>query len=198
MNIFSLIIIIAGFLAVGTYRSSMMRAEREFDNIEVYNTLFFTIWSFICGVIIPLIVLFNEVKWYLAILYFVLGVIFIVNVIPNIIIDSQRKNNGLVPLTLNIATTLLFLYYIFSSGYSNGENCATIEYYNPDTNKHSTYTLKVYVEDNRVTDIYWNNGGVLNESHYKEYAYIEDGITFFEDDRGREFIVCLKDKEWCD
>ncbi|UMB52621.1 hypothetical protein MKD41_09755 [Lutibacter sp. A64] len=198
MNIFSLVIIIVGFLAVGTYRSSMVRAEREFDNIEAYNTLFFTIWSFICGVLIPLIVLFNEVKWYLAILYFVLGVIFIVNVIPNIIINLQRKNSGLIPLALNITTTLLFLYYIFSSGYSNGENCATVEYYNPDTEKHSTYTLKVNVKDNRVTDIYWDNGGKLNEKHYKEYAYLDDGIASFIDDRGREFIVYLKDMEWCE
>lgn len=99
---------------------------------------------------------------------------------------------------------IIFLFeyrnsFIFNNPLSlNGENCATIEYYNPDTDKHSTYTLKVNVEENRVTDIYWENGGVLNEKHFKDYAFLEDGITSFKDDRGREFIIYLTDKDWCD
>lgn len=71
-----------------------------------------------------------------------------------------------------------------------GIHYAEVDYYNPKTGKHSEYTLKVLVEDEELTKIYWENGGWLDESHFKA-PNISDGTATFTDDRGRKFEVEL-------
>lgn len=93
--------------------------------------------------------------------------------------------------------TFISIIILCSCNPNNGEHCAEVEYYNPKTGKHSEYTLKVQVQNGKLTKIYWENGGWLDESHF-EAPYISDGTATFEDDRGREFEVELIDDENCD
>ena len=77
--------------------------------------------------------------------------------------------------------------------FSDGEYCAEIQYYNPNTGKHSTYTLPVEIENGELVKIQWENGGWLDESHFTA-PDISDGTATFEDDREREYEVELKEK----
>ena len=72
----------------------------------------------------------------------------------------------------------------------DGEYCAEIEYYNPNTGTNSTYTLNVLVEDDYLVEIYWANGGRLDTDHF--YAeHIGDGYCSFTSDKGYEYEVTL-------
>lgn len=84
----------------------------------------------------------------------------------------------------------VILAVLTSCNPKRGKHCAEVEYYNPKTGKHSEYTLKVQVENEVLTKIYWENGGWLDESHFKA-PNISDGTATFTDDRGRKFEVEL-------
>ena len=72
----------------------------------------------------------------------------------------------------------------------DGEFCAEVEYYNPNTGTNSTYTLNVLVEDDYLVEIYWANGGRLDTDHF--YAeHIGDGYCSFTSDKGYEYEVTL-------
>ena len=69
---------------------------------------------------------------------------------------------------------LIFLFTVFlnvscsnhSRKYNDGNYCAEVEYYNLKTGTHSTYTLPVEVENNKLTVIHFPNGGWLDDSHF--------------------------------
>ncbi len=91
-----------------------------------------------------------------------------------------------------------FAYFKFNSG--NGEKCAYVYIFNPKTGSESDLDLKVDVENGQLVKIYFNNGGYLDEEHFKGGStYISnDNPATFKDERGREFIVTLQDQENCD
>lgn len=73
--------------------------------------------------------------------------------------------------------------------YPDGEYCAEVTYYNPNTGTRSTYTLNVEVEGNELTQINWPNGGWLDDSHFSPEELDEDGNCSFTSDRGYEYEV---------
>ncbi|SFM66528.1 hypothetical protein SAMN05421738_101308 [Algoriella xinjiangensis] len=79
----------------------------------------------------------------------------------------------------------------------NGTYCAEIKYSNSKTQKNSTYTLPVVIESNYLTKINWNNGGWLDDSHFKEPEFINQK-TSFTDDRGRTFKITILAEGSCD
>lgn len=82
--------------------------------------------------------------------------------------------------------------YTIDEEYYNGTYCAEVNYYNPNTGTSSVYTLKVEVEDNTLTTIYWPNGGWLDESHFNGED-ISSGHCSFVSDVGYEYEVTLLD-----
>lgn len=74
--------------------------------------------------------------------------------------------------------------------YYDGDYCAEVEYYNPNTGTRSTYTLNVEVEDNELTVIHWPNGGWLDDDHFYPED-ISDGECNFTSDKGYDFTVTL-------
>ncbi|USL96293.1 hypothetical protein D1J36_004105 [Riemerella anatipestifer] len=72
----------------------------------------------------------------------------------------------------------------------DGTYSSDIDCYNPNTGHSSTYTLDVKVRNGRLTEIEWENGGWLDESHFTA-PDISDGTASFTDDEGREFTVTL-------
>ena len=80
--------------------------------------------------------------------------------------------------------------------YANGNYCAEVEYYNPRTGTHSTYTLPVEVENNKLTVIYFPNGGWLDDSHFVPPT-IKNGTAKFVSDRKYRYIVKLLNKGKC-
>lgn len=73
--------------------------------------------------------------------------------------------------------------------YSDGEYCADVEYYNPNTGTRSSYTLNVEVENNELTLIHWPNGGWLDDSHFIPEELDGSGFCSFINDRGYQFEV---------
>lgn len=75
------------------------------------------------------------------------------------------------------------------SKYPDGDYCADVTYYNPNTGTRSTYTLNVEVEGNELTKINWPNGGWLDDSHFSPEELVEDGSCSFTSDRGYSYDV---------
>ena len=67
--------------------------------------------------------------------------------------------------------------------YSDGKYVADVVYYNPKTGTRSTETLKVEVENDTLTRIYWSNDVWLDDSHFKPQN-ISLGTTIFTSDNG--------------
>lgn len=73
--------------------------------------------------------------------------------------------------------------------YPDGIYCADIVYYNPNTSTERNYTLNVEVENNRLTKIYWSNGGWLDETHFSPPELNDNGSCSFTSDKGKSYTV---------
>jgi len=79
-------------------------------------------------------------------------------------------------------------------GLPDGSRRATVDYYNPDTEYTSTYSLEVEVEDCEVTTIYFPKGGRLDESHIDAVLLDNNLDATIEDDWGRTYQVHIIDE----
>jgi hypothetical protein len=73
--------------------------------------------------------------------------------------------------------------------YPDGSYCAEVQYSNPNTGTHSTYTLTVEIESNEVTLINFPNGGHMDQDHFKGADLDDDGNTSFTNDRGYNYEI---------
>ena len=79
----------------------------------------------------------------------------------------------------------------------DGEYCATVTYYNPNTGTASEYTLTVLVSDNELERINFPTGW-LDRDHFDYTEVDEDGHASFVSDRGYEYTVqIIGDVEDC-
>jgi len=78
-----------------------------------------------------------------------------------------------------------------SEDYPDNKYCANINYYNPNTGRHSTYRLTVDVADNKVIQLDFPNGGVLDEDHFNAPVLNEEGEASFTNDKGYEYEVLI-------
>lgn len=75
-----------------------------------------------------------------------------------------------------------------SSGHADGEYCAEVGYYNPNTGTESNYTLTVDVLDDAVVGINFPDGGYIDDEISD--AYLDSsGETSFTLDNGTEYTV---------
>jgi hypothetical protein len=74
-------------------------------------------------------------------------------------------------------------------GFSNGDYCADVEYYNPNSGTRKTYTLNVGVEDNELYVIYWTNGGWSDDDHIDRVELDADGFAETVSDKGYQYEV---------
>jgi len=72
--------------------------------------------------------------------------------------------------------------------YSDGKYLAEVKYHNPKTGTHSTYTLKVEIENDVLIRIYWSNGGWLDDSHFMPQD-ISSGKAIFTSDKGYKYVA---------
>lgn len=115
-----------------------------------------------------------------------LSIVLLLNSI--VFITSCKENSGNTEyIEENIQS-----FYNEEQGYSDGEYCAEIEYYNPRTGTRSTYTLNVEVENNELTVIHWPNGGWLDNSHFSSEELDSNGYCSFTSDSGYEYEVQIK------
>jgi hypothetical protein len=78
----------------------------------------------------------------------------------------------------------------------DGTFSAEVDYYNPNTGTSSTYTLDVEVENNEVTEIYWPNGGSLDDSHFTPQELDSNGTCSFTSDAGYDYEVTITDSDY--
>jgi hypothetical protein len=96
----------------------------------------------------------------------------------------------------------ILLFFVFltvscsNKKYDNGNYCAEVEYYNPRTGTHSTYTLGIKIEDDKLTTIFFPRGGVMGENHFLP-PKIHNGKASFKNDRGYEYSVTILKKGKC-
>ncbi len=81
--------------------------------------------------------------------------------------------------------------------YSDGQYCALITYYNPNTGTRSNYDLTIEIEDGLLTVIHWPNGGWLDESHFTPEEVDENGDVAFTTDRGYQYQVHVESEGAC-
>lgn len=72
----------------------------------------------------------------------------------------------------------------------DGTYCSEIKVYNPSTGNKSIYSLNVEIESGQLVQIYWPNGGVLDDSHF-EPADVIDNMVDFTSDRGYQYEIEL-------
>lgn len=106
---------------------------------------------------------------------------------------NEQNENQTAPVNLesNVESTYL------NTNYNNGTFCAEIEYYNPRTGTNSSYTLTVEVDNGRLVNIEWPNGGWLDESHYSDVEISESGNASFESDKGYQYTVHIISSNAC-
>jgi len=83
------------------------------------------------------------------------------------------------------------------SNYNDGEYCATIEYYNAETSNSSTYTLNVHVENGKLMQIDWPNGGWLDDTHFDPPDVDDDGTCSFSTYEGKNYEIQIDGDENC-
>ena len=88
-----------------------------------------------------------------------------------------------------ITFTIFFLVFSCQNDKINGKYCADVEYYNPNTNTRTTYTLNVEVENNKLTKIYWTNGGWLDSDHFNPEELDKNGWCSFTNNQGNQYEV---------
>jgi hypothetical protein len=71
----------------------------------------------------------------------------------------------------------------------DGSYCAEIDYYNPSTGTHSTYTLPIEADIGEVSQINFPNGGHLDRDHFTGAVLDDDGDAEFTSDKGCKFKV---------
>ncbi|MDR2233603.1 MAG: DUF1016 N-terminal domain-containing protein [Tannerella sp.] len=114
------------------------------------------------------------------------------------VFDFVEKRKGIIEREIE-KIFLIFLVAVFLNlscfgckKYDNGNYCAQVEYYNPNTGTHSTYTLPVKVKDNKLTVIHFSNGGWLDDSHFTPPAIKNGKASFVSDRKYRYEIKILK------
>lgn len=83
------------------------------------------------------------------------------------------------------------------SAYPDGEYCASVAYSNDNTGYSSSYTLTVQVEDGKLTQIDWPNGGWLDDSHFDPPDVESDGSCSFTADDDRTFNIQIDGEGGC-
>jgi hypothetical protein len=71
----------------------------------------------------------------------------------------------------------------------DGSYCAEIDYYNPSTGTHSTYTLPIEADIGEVSQINFPNGGHLDRDHFTGAVLDDDGDAEFTSDKGCKYKV---------
>ena len=69
----------------------------------------------------------------------------------------------------------------------NGDYCAEIEYYNPNTSTRSNYTLTIQVSNNELEIINFPNKGYLDD--FYNVKFDKNGYTEFTSDKGYDYSV---------
>lgn len=84
--------------------------------------------------------------------------------------------------------------YLIGKNIDDGTYCAKIKYYNPNTEKESTYYLPVTVAENKLVKIHWSNGGWLDETHFKP-PKVRNKSASFTSDKGYDYEVKILNKD---
>lgn len=78
-----------------------------------------------------------------------------------------------------------------------GEFCANVKYFNPNTGTESDYTLLVEVEEDLLKEIKWPDGGWLDDTHFDPID-ISTGIATFTTFDGKQYVITLLNDQQCD
>lgn len=108
-----------------------------------------------------------------------------------------KKQIGAILIFIGVPLIIAFLPKSPEEPFEDGVYCADVEYYNPNTDEKSAYTLPVEVKDFRLIKIYWKNGGWLDESHF-EPEDISEGTAEISSDKGYEYRIKLNYYGRCD
>ena len=101
-------------------------------------------------------------------------------------------------ITYSIVGWVFYRSCIKENKYEDGVYCAVINYYNPNTEKKSNYKLSVIVEDNKLIQINFKNGGWLDDSHFAPKELGRGGSVKIIDDRDYEYLVNVFKKGECE
>ena len=76
--------------------------------------------------------------------------------------------------------------------FEDGKHSATVDYFNPKTGHRTKYELEVHVEDCKIVQIDFPNGGWLDEDHMPQTQINRNREVVFKDDKGRQWKIHLQ------
>lgn len=82
--------------------------------------------------------------------------------------------------------------------YEDGDYCAEVIYFNDNTKSKRKWTLPIVIEDGKLTEIHFKNGGWLDETHFIPPKLNNDDLFEFIDDRGYHYIVGILQDNMCE
>ncbi len=173
----------SGWVAFRVYRI------QETKNLYKYRGKDLLLYA-LCGYlfILPVFLLFKNFSIVEAIVYHLGGLLFSVAVSEYIISEHlQRLSWGIIVLFMCIGFLSGFLLPPYR--WKDGEYCASVHYYNPDSGNESNYHLKVEIEEGKVIKINFPRGGWLDEDHFEPEPLDEHGEAIVTDDRDYEYTI---------
>lgn len=75
--------------------------------------------------------------------------------------------------------------------FEDGTYSATVDYNNSETGYSTTYSLEVEVQDCQIIQIYFPNGGYLDEDHISFAEIDEEGSAVVEGENGKSYEIQL-------
>lgn len=94
-----------------------------------------------------------------------------------------------------IVLCLVIVFFCFCN--KQKKSCAEVTYKNEKTSTISNYTLNVEINENKLSKIYFQNGGWLDNSHFIEPEFNSDNKTEFVSDKNVKYNVTLIDETYC-
>ena len=98
-----------------------------------------------------------------------------------------RLSWGIIILFMCIGFLSTFLLRPF--GWKDGEYCASVHYYNPESGNESDYHLKIEIEEGKIIKINFPKGGWLDEDHFEPEKLDKNGEATIVDDRDYEYTI---------
>lgn len=123
MSLFEIITLVICYMALGIfkYSKSIIPSHRH---PMIYDNLIFIILSFINGFLFTFIIIYMNFKWYLALLFWILSLIFIVDfVCPKIVLFGEKISSKIDILGKTVIVSELSVF----GNKINGSNARLIK-----------------------------------------------------------------------
>jgi len=186
------ILYVSGWVAFRVYRMQVIQHQFKFKEKDL---LFYSLCGYLF--VMPIFLLLKNFTFGESIINHLTGLL-VGGVVAEYIVSQHFRglNWGLILIFMGIGFLSTFL--LQSYRWKDGEYCASVHYYNPNSGNESDYHLKIEIEEGRVIKIKFPEGGWLDEDHFDPEPLDKNGEATVTDDRDYEYTISRLKKGECE